>query len=69
MGYPSPIHFLRRVSKADEYNVQVRTVASFDTSYRAMAKATLGPKFSVQAPPGTFILTADKLSATVIEPL
>ena len=29
MGYPNPIHFLRQVSKVDEYNVQVRTVASF----------------------------------------
>jgi hypothetical protein len=27
MGYPNPIHFLCRVSKADEYNVQARTVA------------------------------------------
>ncbi|TFY79540.1 hypothetical protein EWM64_g4472 [Hericium alpestre] len=29
MNYPNPIHFLRRVSKADEYNVQVRTVAKY----------------------------------------
>ncbi|KAI0042338.1 A/B/D/E cyclin [Auriscalpium vulgare] len=29
MGYPNPIHFLRRVSKADDYNVQVRTVAKY----------------------------------------
>lgn len=29
MSYPNPIHFLRRVSKADEYNVQVRTVAKY----------------------------------------
>lgn len=29
MNYPSPIHFLRRVSKADDYNVQVRTVAKY----------------------------------------
>ncbi|KAI9459180.1 cyclin-like protein [Lactarius psammicola] len=29
MGYPNPIHFLRRVSKADEYNVQARTVAKY----------------------------------------
>jgi G2/mitotic-specific cyclin 2 len=29
MSYPNPIHFLRRVSKADEYNVQARTVAKY----------------------------------------
>ena len=29
MNYPNPIHFLRRVSKADEYNVQARTVAKY----------------------------------------
>ncbi|KAA1476587.1 A/B/D/E cyclin [Dentipellis sp. KUC8613] len=29
MSYPNPIHFLRRVSKADEYNVQVRTVGKY----------------------------------------
>jgi hypothetical protein len=29
MGHPNPIHFLRRVSKADEYNVQARTVAKY----------------------------------------
>ena len=29
MGYPNPINFLRRVSKADEYNVQARTVAKY----------------------------------------
>ncbi|KAF8480251.1 cyclin-like protein [Russula ochroleuca] len=29
MGLPNPIHFLRRVSKADEYNVQARTVAKY----------------------------------------
>ena len=28
-NYPNPIHFLRRVSKADEYNVQARTVAKY----------------------------------------
>ncbi|KAH9835265.1 cyclin-like protein [Rhodofomes roseus] len=29
LGYPNPIHFLRRVSKADEYNIQVRTIAKY----------------------------------------
>ncbi|KAH9022878.1 cyclin-like protein [Lactarius pseudohatsudake] len=29
MGHPNPIHFLRRVSKADEYNVQACTVAKY----------------------------------------
>jgi G2/mitotic-specific cyclin 1/2 len=29
MGYLNPIHFLRRVSKADEYNVHARTVAKY----------------------------------------
>lgn len=29
LSYPSPINFLRRASKADEYNIQVRTVAKF----------------------------------------
>ncbi|KAH7096135.1 A/B/D/E cyclin [Auriculariales sp. MPI-PUGE-AT-0066] len=29
MSYPNPINFLRRVSKADEYDVNVRTLAKF----------------------------------------
>jgi len=29
MNYPNPIHFLRRTSKADGYNVQVRTIAKY----------------------------------------
>ncbi|EMD34770.1 hypothetical protein CERSUDRAFT_116962 [Gelatoporia subvermispora B] len=29
LSYPNPIHFLRRTSKADEYDVQVRTVAKY----------------------------------------
>ncbi|KAI0071531.1 hypothetical protein K474DRAFT_1679342 [Panus rudis PR-1116 ss-1] len=29
MSYPNPMQFLRRVSKADDYNVQVRTIAKF----------------------------------------
>ncbi|KAI0318765.1 cyclin-like protein [Amylostereum chailletii] len=29
MSYPNPIHFLRQVSKADEYNEQVRTIAKY----------------------------------------
>jgi G2/mitotic-specific cyclin 1/2 len=29
MNYPNPIYFLRRVSKADKYDVQVRTVAKY----------------------------------------
>jgi G2/mitotic-specific cyclin 2 len=29
MSYPNPVHYLRRVSKADEYNVQVRTLAKY----------------------------------------
>ncbi|OBZ77405.1 G2/mitotic-specific cyclin cdc13 [Grifola frondosa] len=29
VNYPNPMHFLRRISKADDYNVQVRTVAKF----------------------------------------
>lgn len=29
LSYPSPIHFLRRISKADNYDIQVRTVAKY----------------------------------------
>jgi G2/mitotic-specific cyclin 1/2 len=29
LSYPNPIHFLRRISKADAYDIQVRTVAKF----------------------------------------
>ncbi|PCH44885.1 hypothetical protein WOLCODRAFT_139305 [Wolfiporia cocos MD-104 SS10] len=29
MSYPNPIHFLRRASKADDYNLQVRTIAKY----------------------------------------
>jgi len=29
MSYPNPVHYLRRVSKADEYNVKVRTLAKY----------------------------------------
>jgi G2/mitotic-specific cyclin 2 len=29
LSYPNPIHFLRRVSKADEYDVKARTIAKY----------------------------------------
>ncbi|KAI0634848.1 cyclin-like protein [Trametes polyzona] len=29
LSYPNPIHFLRRISKADDYNVQVRTIGKY----------------------------------------
>ena len=29
LSYPCPLHFLRRISKADDYNVQVRTVGKY----------------------------------------
>ncbi|KAG6885565.1 hypothetical protein C0993_012808 [Termitomyces sp. T159_Od127] len=29
LSYPNPVHFLRRISKADDYNVKVRTLAKF----------------------------------------
>jgi len=29
LSYPNPMHFLRRVSKADNYNVEVRTLAKY----------------------------------------
>jgi hypothetical protein len=29
MSYPNPVHFLRRVSKADDYDVTARTVAKY----------------------------------------
>lgn len=29
MSYPNPIHFLRRISKADNYDIQTRTVAKY----------------------------------------
>ena len=29
LSYPNPIHFLRRTSKADDYNVQVRTIGKY----------------------------------------
>ncbi|KAG6831065.1 hypothetical protein H0H92_012988 [Tricholoma furcatifolium] len=29
MSYPNPVHFLRRVSKADDFNVKVRTLAKY----------------------------------------
>lgn len=29
MSYPNPLNYLRRVSKADEYDIQTRTVAKF----------------------------------------
>jgi len=29
LSYPNPVHFLRRVSKADDYNVKVRTLAKY----------------------------------------
>jgi G2/mitotic-specific cyclin 1/2 len=29
LSYPNPIHFLRRASKADGYNIQTRTVAKY----------------------------------------
>ncbi|KAG9218128.1 hypothetical protein CCMSSC00406_0008067 [Pleurotus cornucopiae] len=29
LSYPNPVHFLRRVSKADDYNVKVRTLGKY----------------------------------------
>jgi hypothetical protein len=29
LSYPNPVHYLRRVSKADDYDVKVRTVAKY----------------------------------------
>jgi G2/mitotic-specific cyclin 2 len=29
MSFPNPVHFLRRVSKADDYDITVRTVAKY----------------------------------------
>jgi hypothetical protein len=29
LSYPNPINFLRRISKADQYNVQTRTIAKY----------------------------------------
>ncbi|KAG6816430.1 hypothetical protein H0H87_006092 [Tephrocybe sp. NHM501043] len=29
LSYPNPVHYLRRVSKADEYNVKVRTLGKY----------------------------------------
>lgn len=29
LNYPNPMHFLRRTSKADSYNVQVRTIGKY----------------------------------------
>ncbi|KAF8651588.1 hypothetical protein AX16_004704 [Volvariella volvacea WC 439] len=29
LSYPNPVHYLRRVSKADEYNVRVRTLGKY----------------------------------------
>lgn len=29
LSYPNPVHFLRRVSKADDYNVAVRTIGKY----------------------------------------
>jgi len=29
LSYPNPVHYLRRVSKADDYNVKVRTLAKY----------------------------------------
>lgn len=29
MSYPSPMNFLRRISKADDYNVEVRTIGKY----------------------------------------
>lgn len=29
LGYPSPLNFLRRISKADDYNIHVRTIGKY----------------------------------------
>ena len=31
LGYPNPIHFLRQISSADQYNIQTRTIAKYLT--------------------------------------
>lgn len=29
LSFPSPLNFLRRISKADDYNIQVRTIGKY----------------------------------------
>jgi G2/mitotic-specific cyclin 2 len=29
LSYPNPVHYLRRISKADNYNVKVQTLAKY----------------------------------------
>ena len=36
LSYPNPIHFLRRISLADQYNVRTRTVAKYLTEIQCL---------------------------------
>ncbi|KAI0340363.1 hypothetical protein BDW22DRAFT_1408612 [Trametopsis cervina] len=49
MSYPNPIHFLRRVSKADEYNVHVRTIAKYLLEIQCLEWRLIGAPPSLMA--------------------
>lgn len=49
MSYPNPIHFLRRVSKADEYKVHVRTIAKYLLEIQCLEWRLIGAPPSLMA--------------------
>ena len=49
MGYPNPIHFLRRVSKADDYDVQAHIVAKPFLEIECVERRLIAAPPSLQA--------------------
>ncbi|KAG9038829.1 G2/mitotic-specific cyclin [Tulasnella sp. JGI-2019a] len=62
MSYPNPIHFLRRASKADDYDVAVRTLAKYLIEISCFEHRLLGVKPSQLAASGMWLsrLALDK---------
>lgn len=55
MSYPNPLHFLRRISKADGYDIQTRTLAKFLIEVMCVHEELLKYKSSLLAAAGTWL--------------
>jgi G2/mitotic-specific cyclin 1/2 len=55
LSYPNPIHFLRRISKADGYDVQTRTIAKYFLEMTIVDHSFLGTVPSLTAAAATWL--------------
>jgi hypothetical protein len=55
MSYPNPLHFLRRISKADGYDIQTRTLAKYLIECTCVEEELLYYKPSLLAAAGTWL--------------